>query len=253
MSGSGSVRWLANDLRKQMRLHWPWIAGVLVVLAVLLAIVVHLHKNTHIIVTELYTDPVEFGILPQHVGMYSYVGATVLVVAGSLMLLVAASVEVLSSMTRAFMSVLGGFILLLGIDDVFMIHEWVGLRLAWLIQSDNVPKDRQWLESLVFGGYFLVWIAIIVAFRREIKDSAWVLLALTFGGFGLSVGLDLYNVFDFLPKPKTPTQSIIKEVVEDTAKLAGAFFMLAYSLITSRAVIRTGTVSLTPRREAGGI
>lgn len=232
------VRSYLNDLPRQLRENALWILVVAFVLTVMTAIVVYLHNNTHIIVTELFEDPVEFGILPQHVGMFSFLGAMTMIVAGAFMVLSAWTVVSLARELKLFMSALGGFLLWLGIDDVFMIHEWVGLRLAWLMKSDDVPRDRQWLESVVFVAYGLAWIAIVVVFWKPILRTPWFLLALTLIGFSTSVVLDVYAFIDFLPNVTTQTRALAKAVIEDMGKVAGGFFALAYSVRLVRSILR---------------
>lgn len=232
------ARAMLKGLPRQLRDHLWWYVAVLVVLTVLGAIVLHLHVNTHIIIGELFVDPVDFGVMPFHIGTYTYISATVMVVGGSLMLFAAWSASNLARSMKLYLTVLGAFILWLGLDDVFMIHEWVGLRLAWFIGSENVPRDRQWLESFVFAAYALTWVGTMLVFVREVIRTAWILLALTFVSFGVSVILDLYTFLDFLPNPTTRGQAVFKETAEEMAKLAGGLFVLAYATHVSRNAVR---------------
>lgn len=229
-----------RDLGSQVRRNWAGLVGVFAVVAVLVLWVMHLHFNTHIIVQELFVDPVEFGTLPLHVGIYSYIGATTLVVAGALMVFGSWVSGVASSALRKFLGLFGSFILWLGLDDVFMIHEYIGLRLAWLIGSDDVPQDRQWLESFVYGGYVVVWVGLVVIFRHVLLSTDWLFLVLMFGCFGLSVMLDLQGFLSFFPSPQTAGWVTVYDVSEDMAKLTGGFFALVYAAKTSRSAVLIG-------------
>lgn len=231
-------RLLVRDIPRQLRENLWWYVAVFAVLLILIGIVIYLHARTHIIVTELFEDPVEFGVLPLHVGMYTYLGATSMIVAASIMLFTTFStINVMQNM-RMLLGVLGSFLLWLGLDDVFMIHEWVGLRLAWLIQSDDVPYDRQWLETPVFAAYAFAWVGILLVFREQIVRTAWMLLAFAFGGLGLSVVLELQVFVPFVPTSSGNGQAVAMAVLEDMGKLAGGFFALAYAVQVSRRVVR---------------
>ena len=119
-----------------------------------------------------------------------------------------------------------------------MIHEWVGLRFAWLINSDDAGYDRQWLESYVFVAYGLAWIIIVLVFQRQIRQTAWLIFAFTFMSFGVSVGFDLIEFIEFLPSPETQSQKVKVAIIEDLAKLGGSFFALAYAVHVSRDAVR---------------
>lgn len=223
---------------RQLRDHAGWYGAVLGVLAVMTAVMVHLHRNTHILVTELFEDPVEFGTLPLHVGIYTYLGGSTMIVAGSIMLFSAwSALDVVKDM-RLFVGLLGFLLLWFGLDDVFMIHEYVGLRLAWLLEREDVVRDRQWLEAPVFAAYAIAWITLVVVFLRQVVRTAWILIVLTFACFGLSVVLDLYGFLDFLPNPTSHNSRLALTVGEDLAKLAGSFFGLAYAVQVSRQIVR---------------
>lgn len=243
-SPSSSDNNILRGLTAQIRTNFWWITVVMLVLLALTAIVVHLHLNTHIIVTELFVDPVEFGVQPQHVGMYSYASATTLVVAGSIMLFTGWAAVNIAGGVKGVLLVLGAMLLWLGLDDVFMIHEWVGLRLAWLIQSDNVPHDRQWLGSAVFGNYGIALGVILIYFRQQIFRTPWILLGLACTGLALSVLIDLNQFLPFVPSPTGGTQGIIWSVMEDMFKLAGGAFAMAYGVRLSRDVIQNRHANL---------
>lgn len=228
------------DLPRQFRTNVWWIVAVGIILLILTAIVVHLHLNTHIIVTELFEDPAEFGVLPQHVGMYSYASATTLVVAGAIMLFAFSSARDIVPDVKAILFVFGAMFLWLGLDDVFMIHEWVGLRLAWLIESENVPYDRQWLESVVFGSYGIALATILIVFRKTLLRTPWVLLILSCAGLVMSVMFDMNSFLPFVPSPSGGTEAIVWGVIEDMCKLAGGAFALAFGIRLSRDAVRNG-------------
>ncbi len=229
----------------QVRNHARWYLAVFAVLALLLTVVFYLHYNTHIIVTELFEDPVEFGVLPLHVGMYSYLGGTAFIVAGSLLLFAALSALHVAHNMRTYVLIIGLLLLWFGLDDIFLIHEWVGLRLAWLIQSENVPQDRQWLEVYVFLAYALAWGAIIVYFRAQVLRTAWILLALSLASLGVSVVLDMSSYLPLVPSPASGMQTRAMFIAEDMAKLAGGFFLLAYAIHSARDAVRHAYAAVT--------
>lgn len=161
-----------------------------------------------------------------------------MIVAGSILIFGAWAVETIVRRMRVYAAVLGTFLAWLGLDDIFMIHEWFGLRLAWLLQSDDVPSDRQWLESYVFAGYGLTWLGILLVFRQAIARTPWLLLALTLVGFGTSVVFDLSDYIGIIPDPGSPGQATAYFVIEDMGKLMGSLFGLAYAICVCRDLVR---------------
>lgn len=231
-----------RSLPGQFRSNIRWLALVLGALSIVSGFLWYLHFNTHMQVTEVFADPVALAGLPIHFGTLEYLSASVMIVAGAILLFVGWAASELARSMRWFAVVLGLFILWLGLDDVYMIHEWIGLRLAILIGSEDIGLDRQWLESFVFGAYALAWIGISVVFARQILRTGWLLLGLCLVGFAASILFDLYSFIDFLPDPVTYNEQQLFQAIEDVAKLGGGFFALAYALQFGHSAVR-GTYS----------
>lgn len=227
-----------KGLPGQVREHLWWYGAVLVVILLTGFATIYLQQNTNVEVTEMFEDPVAFAGLPLYIGVFTYLSATALIVAGSLLIFAAWAARQLAGGMKIFVIVMGVLLLWLGLDDVFMIHEWVGLQLARWMESDEPGYDRQWLESYVFVAYAIAWVGVVIAFARQILRTPWILLVLTFTAFGISVILDISEFIPFLPDATTRKQRLVTEVAEDLAKLGGTGFALAYALHVARGAVQ---------------
>lgn len=225
---------------RQLRNHFLWFAAATMLLVMVGLLNIYLQGNTPVEVTEMFEDPVAFAGLPLYIGVYTYLIGTMLILAGALLLFVAWSVSEIDPAIRVYIVALGALVLWLGLDDIFMIHEWVALRLAYLIESDDPGYDRQWLETPVFAAYALAWVGILVVFSRQILRTAWILLLAAFVAFGASVVIDLWEFIPLAPQPITRPQQVLVNVGEEMAKMAGALFILCYVLNLSRKVVQRG-------------
>jgi hypothetical protein len=70
---------------------------------------------------------------------------------------------------------------LLLLDDLFLFHEIV------------FPRYFHMPEKIVYVSYLAAVLVFLLAFRREILQTEYVVLVLAFGFFGLSILVDLFG------------------------------------------------------------
>lgn len=228
-----------------------WIALVLLVMFALGAFIVVVHNRTDADIMLLISDAVDIGLLPKYTGMYTFLGGVVLAVSGAIVLFTA---FVLASIRRhggrvSFLVLLGIAIGWLGIDDIFLFHEWTGYQIARLTGSAHPEYDGMYHEAWVFGAYALIWITLIARYWRLIATTNWLLIGLAMASFGLSIFLDfLHFIWPELMNARSWTPRTFS-IAEEFAKLTGYFLLLAYVVQTAAAMIReavvTGSVSTT--------
>lgn len=82
----------------------------------------------------------------------------------------------------------GGIVtLILALDDLFMLHE--------VVFPDNLGVP----EEIVYGTYAALILWLVVAFRKIILRTSFLLLILALAGFGLSVGSDAIAPYVAIP------------------------------------------------------
>lgn len=220
-----------------------WIAAVLGIAFVMGVIVLLVHFTTHVNVREIMSDPAETALLPEYAGLYSYIGV--------LLLWTGAVVGFIASKYGAFRTLderrfVGSFAVIAGlvaIDDLFMVHEWVGLKLAQWTNANDIEQARSALEAVVFAVYILAGLSWVWIKRHNILRSPWSLFALGVIGFAGSITLDLAPyVFDQMKNVNLRVETTMA-VAEDMAKLVGIGGFTAYSLALSLPRLRANAMT----------
>jgi hypothetical protein len=237
-------------LRGSLGARWPVVMAILVVAAVVVvtsgAIIVAVHYATDINVLVLVVDPAaEVGLAP-YVGVFSYIGILILWSGATVSLLASALARM--QRDRSGMGVMlatyGSLLAFLAIDDLFLLHEELGLALA---ERLGRPEDRSLLEAPIFGVYALVWLVWLARNRVLILKTPLLLLFAGIGALGISVVIDIGEfVFPELVTA-TPWMNTTLNIAEELAKLGGIVLMAGYGVVTSvdlilRAVRASGDV-----------
>lgn len=202
-----------------------------IVFAVALAILA-VHYLTDINVLVLTVDPAaEVGLAP-YVGVVSYVGILALWSGASVAIFSAVNAE--RRGRRTLLLTLGLIMGLLALDDLFLIHEEIGLRLATAAGNEH---DRSLWEAPVFaiyGGIIVIWLWV---FRRGILRTRWALLGAGFLALATSAAIDIGEYL--LPNlaASTPWMATTISIAEDLIKLAGLILLLLYATVTGRTVL----------------
>lgn len=230
----------ALSIGQQLRASSPWLLGVSAVVAMMGVVILAIHFSTHIDVELLLADPADRGHLPGYTGLYTYAGAFALLTGGAVCLFTAMLLNGRPAAwpPAAFLVSFGVLIAWLGIDDLFMFHEWFGLAIAELIGRGDESGARSKLETVVFVGYGIAWVWWIMRFWRVVRETTFVLLLLTVLFFGLSISVDVGTFFFPEHVPNTAWMPTTLAVTEEMFKLAGIFFAFAYAWKTSMGAAR---------------
>lgn len=230
--------------RVSIRAHWtriaPWFVAVSALIILMGSGILAIHFSTHIDVNLLLSDPAEVAHLPGYTGIYTYVGAFALLTGGAIAFFAAMLLRGRPDVgpTVPFLVSLGVLLAWLGLDDLFMFHEWAGLAIAEHVGRADEPGARSQLEGVVFGAYAVIWLAWIGWYWRTIRETAFMLLLLTLASFGISVVIDVgMFVFPSLV-PDTAWMPTTLAVTEEMLKLTGIFFAFAYVWDTSMRAVR---------------
>lgn len=234
--GDGVTRGVLTHIRPLT----PWLIGTLALVGIMGAVILTIHFTTHVDVTLIISDPADKGHLPGYSGLYTFASAFALLAGGAICVFAA---QLLRNRPAAFPSALflltfGALIGWLGIDDLFMFHEWAGLAIAELLGRGDEPGARSRFEAIVFAAYAVAWIVWLGRFWRTVRQTAFVLLALVLVFFGLSVAIDV-GLFLFPGVlPDTAWMPTTVEVAEEMLKLTGTFFAFAYAWQTGIGAVR---------------
>jgi hypothetical protein len=196
-----------NSLRAQARSILPLMLLALGVTALVLGAVLGIHYWRDIPLNWLTRDPAAVADRPFYIGVLSQAGIFFWAASATICFFSALVIPRRSDTLemRRFLVAFGVLTLVLGFDDVFLVHEEVFPVYV------GVP------EEVVIASYGLFGLALLVRFYRVILETDYLLLGAALGFFALSI------LFDFFEQPG-PNSSWF----EDAAKTAGIVYWLAY-------------------------
>ena len=201
--------------------YWKWIALVLVVTGILGAVIVLVHFATDVNVRIILSDPAETALLPEYAGWYSHIGVLVLWASSIFGLVSSRFGSFQSGVGRRFVRSFAVILGLIARDDLFLIHEWLGLKLAQLTKASDIASARSALEAIVFASYIAIGAFWVWAYRSSILRGPWPLFALGGLGFGGSILLDLLPYVADVFEPDSLIVETSMAVLEDLLKLVG--------------------------------
>lgn len=200
----------------QLRSIGPTIITVAVITAVFLGLAVTIHFREHVPVGELTRDPVAVLGGAVYVGLLSQLGIFLWAAAASVNYFVAFLLagETAAARFKTFFIVSGLISLLLGFDDVFLLHENVFPCLG-------IP------EQVTYVVYIVIVLLWAFRFRAIIQMSDYLLLFFAGICFAGSIALDVFD------------SNFHGEVlVEDGLKFPGIALWTAYFFRTALAAAR---------------
>jgi len=124
-------------------------------------------------------------------------------------------------MLKPFLYVSGLFTLLLGFDDLFLLHERV------------FPNFIGLPEKAVLGSYAVFAVAYLIRFRTAIFETEYPLLGLALSFFGISVVIDAFH-----------SEGRDTAALEDFPKFVGIVSWFVY-------YARVSTFALHPKSDTG--
>jgi hypothetical protein len=217
----------------------PVVGSVLSVVVLLFAFLALLHERWGVDVRILLRDPAETADIPEYAGAYMYAGVLLLWTAGIVGVLAGLLLrnQRVDQPTGRLLLGMGAFLCWLAADDLFMIHEWLGLALSRLIGVENEYLGRTRLEGVVFvsyGGIALTW---TWRNRGTLMGKEPVLFAAAAVCFALSAGVDIAGSLLDGVFTAGGTMETIRAYSEDMLKLAGIMFMLVYVVRVARTAL----------------
>ncbi len=197
----------------------PILAAVFAVASVLLGMVFVFHHTLGIAFGDLTRDPSAVYEFSFYIGFLSQTGiffwaaaATACLLAGAIFLRLPDRRQMAAFFfASAFLS------LMLGLDDVFLFHEVV-------YPHFGIP------EKVVYGIYAALVLGYLWFFRSILLNTRFIILAMGFGFFAMSVGMDIVD-----------PQGIDPFLLEDGAKMIGIVCWLGYFSSTAFTALARAT------------
>lgn len=150
---------------------------LLPVLALLTAAALQNRSPIH----RLMGDPVNYTDVPLSTGAFSYIGILLWCATISVCVLTYVILANGSSLTRTrwFLLAAGAFTCVLMLDDLFLLHK------------EFFPRYLSIAQELIYVGYALLAALFLFHFKKEILETEFVLLILSFAFFASSILIDL--------------------------------------------------------------
>jgi hypothetical protein len=199
------------EIRVHLRGTLMAMALVFMVSALALAVVFFFHFGHGVSFGHLTRDPTAVMEAPFYTGFLSQFGIIFWSATASICLFSGVVASPLLSAEKKFLYASGLFILLLAIDDLFLLHE--GL----FPQHLGIP------EMVVYAAYAVITLVYVWRFLPIILKTNYLLFGLAFFFFGLSIGIDLFD----------PVAGDVGYLIEDTPKFMGILTWLAYFSLVS--------------------
>jgi hypothetical protein len=231
-----------------------WIAGVLTVVMVLGLIIVLIHFSTNVNVRIILDDVAESGRLPEYAGWYSAFGVIALWSSAVFVFVASRYGAFQSGSRRRFLVTYALIIGLLALDALLLFHEWIGLKLVHMTETDKNAATRSRLESIVFAVYVLIAVVWAWWSREQILKSPWPLLTLGILRFGASISLDL---LPYLVDVRSIVVETTLAVLEELLKLVGIGGLAVYGYLLAVPHLRprysASAGEFASKRSGGGL
>lgn len=162
----------------------------------------------------LLRDPNAIANNPGYFGLVSNLGIVLWIAASvAAFQALAASRGSRNGTYRSVLMLGGGFAALMGVDDLFMLHEMMA--------------SRSIAEVLVLVPHALLLLALCYKAWALREKTSWLLLAACVGAFGCSMAFDIL-----------PVEFGGQVFIEESFKLLGIALLAAYLLLTSQKALR---------------
>lgn len=158
-------------------------------------------------ISDLYRDPNAISGLPFIVGWFSNAGAVGWIATATACFF---SASLMQGDTRYSLVWFGSLTALLGIDDLFMLHDG-------LFRFPSIPV------LLLFGSYVAIPIFWIARYREIVRRTAWPVFVLASGLLGFALVID--NIADLFG-----VETVAFQVAEDVGKVLGISFWTIYGI-----------------------
>lgn len=209
---------LDHALFSQIRTLLPWIGLILLMSALFLGGALFLDFWRGVPFAVLTRDPVSVGSMPVYVGFISQIGIFFWSAAATLCFF---CFKLLSAKengreVRRFLLASGVISLILGLDDVFLLHEVV---LPTLI---GIP------QVVILTSYGMIIFFYVLRFYRVILQTEYTLFLMAMVFIGISLAIDIFHLPGINPY-----------LLEDGAKLIGLVSWFVYFLRTGEHALQS--------------
>ena len=210
-------RSLPTDVSGPKAFEWRPLSLLALLWAPVVAALVWVWALSDVDPVILMRDPAATTSLPKYLGLFTSLSVLGWTVAAGIFLGTAYVIRGQASTVRRvrFCVGAGGFLTLLMLDDLLLLHESASRR--------GVP------QIVVFGLYAVVAVAWLIAFRDVVAETPLTLLLAAGLMFALSLGVDV--LFE-------TEEARWRIIAEDGAKFLGIVAIAAYAAGTAQRFIR---------------
>ncbi len=207
----------------QLRANLSRIVLILILSAFFIGLVALLNLWKETPIAYLTRDPNAIASKPFYFGFFSQIGIFLWAATAAICFFSAKLIKrSQESLTIIRFLVAGGLLtLLLGLDDVFLIHE-------------NTEEYFGIPEKVVYATYAIFAISFVLTFSRFILKSNYILFGMALAFFGLSIVLDRFE--EYLP------DSVDLFLVEDGAKMIGIVSWFIYFTYSAKIALTKHTI-----------
>jgi hypothetical protein len=204
----------------QCRSSWPMIGLVLIVSAVLLGIALLLHFLRGVPLEKLMRDPIAITRVPPYIGFISQISIFFWSASAAFCLFSAKALPryLDNFKIKRFLLVSGLLTLVLGLDDLFLLHEKI-------LPDLGIPEKAVLVS---YAGFVLFYLA---RFYAILLETEYILLGIALVLFGASIILDL----------SAPHGIALYLFFEEGAKLVGIMSWMVYFFRTGTSAIYHNT------------
>ena len=213
------------NIISQLKSNRSKILIILVISGFLVGLVILLNTWKGIPISHMTRDITAAASIPPYTGFFSQIGFVLWIVTATLCIF-SAYISPKRQGNRMFIRFLyffGLLSLLLCFDDMFLLHETV------------IPYFFDISENVTFAFYGVFVISLLLKFYSIILKTDYILLAMAFIFFGLSIAVDTINI-------RIPGLNSL--ILEDGAKMFGIVSWLTYFYSNALVIVSISTESL---------
>jgi len=225
---------------------FPILAGIGSLVVVAGLVLIYVHYRTPVNPLVLLVDPFAEVGLPAYTGVYTNVGILLWCASAVVWFFSAALLwqQPGTASLRCMFTSLGLFSAVLCLDDMFLLHEELGLRLAMAFNLTATPHARSVLEAPMFVAYAALGACIVLRYWDAIRRTDYLLLASATISLAASIVIDV-GIYA-LPS-EFDRWLYVADIAEDLLKLGGILFWFAYAARTGFLSVRQAMSELAPR------
>ncbi|UCG54607.1 MAG: hypothetical protein JSV32_08545 [Dehalococcoidia bacterium] len=222
-----------KNFKQQFLTLIPVFLAIYIPSIVLIAILFVIYRTTSVNWAAFTSEPAAIFEFPSYYGLVTNIGVLLLCASTAVCFF---CFKILRIQDRdkekaVLLLFLGIFTLILTVDDFFLIHEAVGDLFAW---GFGVVDDMG--EAAFFILYAVLFLYIVIRFRKVILSSDYILLIVVVLLFVYSTVADLGTLFSSAEQTANATKSFKSQALkagEDISKFVAIVTWFTYLMRTS--------------------